>query len=146
MEALAPLSLTFQIFSGCLTAFSLMMDAKNFGSDAAALRCMLKLNEYRLRTWAQNAGLINDHLDERLNKPLIDETLAQIKTLLSDAAVLKRRYNLEYVGCNTSQCTVEASAITNVATPNDLGFLNDAHIITFQIIFSKPAIYLGPAV
>ena len=46
--ALAGVSLAFQVFSGCVQAFTMLQDAQNLGKDASAIRCMLAWAEYRL--------------------------------------------------------------------------------------------------
>ncbi|KAI5800426.1 prion-inhibition and propagation-domain-containing protein, partial [Peziza echinospora] len=90
----------FSLFATCIKGFLLLSSAKNLSKDASTLRCMLHLEEYRLVQWAEKAGLLNKHdgeggeLNERLNKGLIEETLTELATLLTDVDALKRRYNL----------------------------------------------------
>lgn len=93
--ALAVVSLSFQIFAGCVTGFQLLSGAHNLGKDAEYLVCMLKLEEYRLILWAKKSGLTDDKLDERLEKELINKTLGQLRSLLQDTATLNKRYKLD---------------------------------------------------
>jgi serine/threonine protein kinase len=93
--ALAVTSLSFEIFAGCVKGFQLLSGAHHFGKDAEYLVCMLKLEEYRLILWAKKSGLIDDKLDERLEKELINETLGQLRILLLDTVTLKKRYKLD---------------------------------------------------
>ncbi|OCK99631.1 uncharacterized protein K441DRAFT_673186 [Cenococcum geophilum 1.58] len=133
MDVFGPISLSLQLFKGCLAAFSLVVDAKIFGPDAAVFRCMLKLDEFRLRTWAQNAGILDGRLDERLNEALINETLSTIRTLLSDVTVLKTRYGLEYVPSDTIDSASSGTAEARPDTmPAELGFLDAPKILRVQ--------------
>lgn len=55
--ALAVVSLVFQVFGGCVKGFVLLSEAHNLGRDAAYLRTMLNLEEYRFTQWAKTVGL-----------------------------------------------------------------------------------------
>ena len=46
--ALAGISLAFQVFSGCVQAFTLLQGAQNLGKDASAIQCLLAWAEYKL--------------------------------------------------------------------------------------------------
>ena len=55
--ALAVVSLSFQLFAGCVKGFILISDAQNLGKDAALERMKLMLQEYRLVEWARAINL-----------------------------------------------------------------------------------------
>ncbi|KAF8417388.1 prion-inhibition and propagation-domain-containing protein [Tirmania nivea] len=63
---------------------------------------MLHLEEYRLVQWGEQSGLLRSQaemvagvLHERLNRGLIEETLSELATLLTDADAMKQKYRLE---------------------------------------------------
>jgi hypothetical protein len=123
--ALAIASLSFQIFAGCVKGFQLLSGAHHFGKDAEYLACMLKLEEYRLILWAKKSGLIDDKLDERLEKELINETLGQLRNLLQDTVALKKRYKLDVRDTNVEPKPSSKSDPSSKA----LQFLEDETII-----------------
>ena len=90
-------SLSFQVFAGCLEGFALLSNTNRLGRDAVAFVCMLKLEEYRLMLWAKNSGLINDALGPRLNRQMINELLVELRDLLLDTDILRKRYKLDIV-------------------------------------------------
>jgi hypothetical protein len=93
--ALAAVSLTFQIFAGCVKGFQLLSSAHHLGQDAELLVCMLKLEEYKLILWSKKSGLIDDKLDPRLNTQIISAALAELRALFDDTGKLKKKYKLE---------------------------------------------------
>ncbi|PSN67496.1 hypothetical protein BS50DRAFT_610587 [Corynespora cassiicola Philippines] len=84
--SLAAVSLTFQVFSGCVQGYQLITDAKHMPSDCQYLRVRLKTEQYRLLDWADVVRL--DDTDESL---LINN---QSKGLLLD--VLHQQHQLLY--------------------------------------------------
>jgi len=63
---------------------------------------MLHLEEYRLVQWGEQSGLLRSQaeilagmLHQRLNRGLIEETLSELATLLTDADAMKQKYGLE---------------------------------------------------
>ncbi|KAF8437056.1 prion-inhibition and propagation-domain-containing protein, partial [Terfezia claveryi] len=92
----------FSLFATCIRGFLLLSSAQNLGQDASTLRCMLHLEEYRLVQWGEQSGLFRSQaemvagvLHERLNRGLIEETLSELATLLTDADAMKQKYGLE---------------------------------------------------
>lgn len=126
--ALAVVSLSFEIFAGCVKGFQLLSGAHHLGKDAEFLICMLKLEEYRLILWAKKSGLIDDKLDERLEKQLINETLGQLRSLLQDTATLKKRYKLDLRDADVEPKPSSKSGPSS----ETLRFLNDETIIKEQ--------------
>ncbi|KAF7512912.1 hypothetical protein GJ744_012015 [Endocarpon pusillum] len=96
--ALAVVSLSFQVFGGCIKGFVLLSEAHNLGQDASLLRTMLNLEEYRFTQWAKTVGLTGPDatLNPRLNQTLAAELMGQLSLLLTTNK-LKERYKLELV-------------------------------------------------
>ncbi|KAM3087807.1 hypothetical protein ACMFMG_001877 [Clarireedia jacksonii] len=68
-------SLSFQLFAGCIQGFVLLSTAHNLGRDASTIICMLNLQEIHLTEWGRTAGLLDGELDRRLNVRVVEETL-----------------------------------------------------------------------
>ena len=98
-SAVGVVSLSLQLFAGCIKGFVLLSTAQNFEKDASTIFCMLDLQEIQLTEWAQRAGLMvgKGKLDRRLNAQAVEETLLQLQNLLLDTERLKRRYGLKLV-------------------------------------------------
>ena len=94
--AIGGVSLTFQVFAGCIKGFVLLSTAHNLGKDSSTLICMLNLQELRLTEWAKCAGLLSEGgtLNRRLNETAVNATLTELQNLLLDTENLKTRYKL----------------------------------------------------
>ena len=94
--AISVVSLTFELFAGCIKGFVLLSTAHNLGKDSSTLICMLDLQELRLTEWAKCAGLLSEEgrLDRRLNETAINAALTELRNLLLDTEKLKTRYKL----------------------------------------------------
>ena len=94
--ALAVVSLTFQVFGGCVKGFALLSTAHNLGKDSSLLRTMLQLEEYHLVSWANKVGLTGPdaQLDPRLNHNLAANLLGQLEVLFRTDK-LRERYKLD---------------------------------------------------
>lgn len=94
--SLAVVSLTFQIFGGCVQGFTLLSTAHGLGNDASLLRTMLNLEEYSLVQWADKVGLTGPdaRVDRCLNHALADQLLGQLEVLLRTEK-LRERYKLD---------------------------------------------------
>ena len=57
---LAVVSLSFQVFGGCVKGFQLLSKARNLGKEASLLQTLLALEEYRFIQWARAVGLLVD--------------------------------------------------------------------------------------
>src|SRR5947209_18314122 len=92
-------SLSLQLLGGCIKGFVLLSTARNLGSDASTIVCMLELQEIQLTEWARRAGLLTGDgvLDRRLNVRAVEETLLHLQNLLLDTEQLKKRYGLKLV-------------------------------------------------
>ncbi|OAG07925.1 uncharacterized protein CC84DRAFT_1256883 [Paraphaeosphaeria sporulosa] len=93
--ALAAVSLTFQVFSGCIQGYELITDAKDMPSDCQYLRVRLKTEEYRLLDWADVVRL--DETDDSLlisnsSKGLLLDVLDQQRRLLHQFGRLDEKY------------------------------------------------------
>ena len=95
--AISAVSLTFEIFAGCIKGFVLLSTAHNLGKDSSTLICMLNLQELRLTEWAKCAGLLSEEgrLDRRLNETAVNAALTELQNLLLDTEKLKTRYKLD---------------------------------------------------
>lgn len=96
--ALAVVSLSFQVFAGCVQGFVLLTEAQNLGKDASYLSTMLELEEYRFVHWAEAVGLLAEpqpKLHPRLNQALAAQLMAQLEKLISEPVQkLRDRYGL----------------------------------------------------
>lgn len=108
--ALTVVSLSFQVFGGCVKGFVLLSDAHNLGQDASFLRTMLNLEEYRFTQWAKTVGLTGPDvtLNPRLNQTLAAELMGQMLLLLSTSK-LKERYKLELVPSRPTSISINDS-------------------------------------
>ncbi|ORY14767.1 prion-inhibition and propagation-domain-containing protein [Clohesyomyces aquaticus] len=93
--ALSVVSLTFQVFSGCVQGYQLLADAKHMPSDYQYLRVRLKTEQYRLLDWAHVVQL--DEQDENLlisnsSKGLLLDVLDQKRRLLYQFGRLDGKY------------------------------------------------------
>lgn len=97
--ALAVVSLSFQVFAGCVQGFVLLTEAHNLGEDASYLSTMLELEEYRFMQWAEAVGLLAEPqptLHPRLNQALAAQLMTQLERLISKPVQkLRDRYGLK---------------------------------------------------
>ena len=112
-------SLSFQLLNGCIKGFVLLSAAQEFGARGDVLACQLDWEHYRLHQWARTVGLFDDPPQLNvLNPALVQDTLANLEQLLTNAAKLKEHYGLDI--------TVTEEEIREVHTSNRLfGFLLD---------------------
>lgn len=114
------ISLSLQLFGGCIKGFILLSTAQNLGKDASAIICILNIQEIQLTDWARRAGLLtgNGILDPRLNAKAVEMTLQQLQDILLDTDKLKKRYGLALIpntghqGQISSQ--VQVASLSNV--------------------------------
>ncbi|KAI0895278.1 prion-inhibition and propagation-domain-containing protein [Annulohypoxylon nitens] len=92
-------SLSLQLFGGCIKGFVLLSTAQNLGKHASAIECILNIQEIQLTDWARRAGLLTGDgtLDPRLNPNAVEMILQQLQDLLLDTEKLKKRYGLKLV-------------------------------------------------
>jgi hypothetical protein len=89
------IGLAFQCLQGCVYGFKLLNTALHLGKDSAFIRCALLLEEYRLLHWAKSSGLADESLIDNLDAKVVQETIAELQILLTDAEVLQKRYKLD---------------------------------------------------
>ncbi|KAF2190936.1 hypothetical protein K469DRAFT_359701 [Zopfia rhizophila CBS 207.26] len=92
---LSVVSLTFQVFSGCIQGYQLIADAQHMPSDCQYLRVRLKTEQYRLLDWAHVVQL--DEQDDNLlisnsSKGLLLDVLDQQRKLLAQFGRLDDKY------------------------------------------------------
>ncbi|ERF69388.1 hypothetical protein EPUS_05933 [Endocarpon pusillum Z07020] len=130
--ALTVVSLSFQVFGGCIKGFVLLSEAHNLGQDASLLRTMLNLEEYRFTQWAKTVGLTGPDatLNPRLNQTLAAELMGQLSLLPSMNKLKKERYKLELVpnrptnvsvNDNESKSTVSQGILSGAVSPEARG-------------------------
>lgn len=104
-------SLSFQFFDGCIKGFVLLSAAQELGSRGDVLACQLEWEHYCLQKWARTVGLFNHPPDMNVSNPvLVQNTLANLEQLLTNAAKLKEHYGLDII--------VTEEEIKEVHTPN----------------------------
>ncbi|KAL4733650.1 prion-inhibition and propagation-domain-containing protein [Aspergillus similis] len=93
---LSAVSLCIQLFEGCVTGFTLLSTARNFGKDASFLQTMLSVEEYRFLKWADAVGLTGPEgqLLPQLNRSLAEELMVQLSDRL-DCSKFRERYLLD---------------------------------------------------
>ena len=107
------ISLSFQMFDGCIKGFVLLSAAQELGSKGNVLACQLEWEHYRLHRWARTVGLFEDPPELNvLNPVLVHSTLVNLEQLLTNAAKLKKDYGLDI--------TVTEEEIREVHMPNRL--------------------------
>lgn len=83
------------------------------GGDASRIAYALDYEEYRLLQWGARVGVQpGGERNPLLNWVITKEILERLHELLTDANVLKERYNLEYVENVTNSSTIMASKPT----------------------------------
>ena len=107
------ISLSFQLFDGCIKGFVLLSAAQELGSRGDVLACQLEWEHYCLQRWARTAGLFKDPPELNvLNPALVQTTLANLEQLLTNAKRLKEDYGLDVI--------LTEEEIREVHTPNRL--------------------------
>lgn len=105
------ISLSFQLFDGCIKGFVLLSAAQDLGSRGDVLACQLEWEHYCLHTWARTVGLFDDPPQLNVSNPvLVHSTLGNLEQLLTNATKLKKDYGLEI--------TITEEEIREVHMPN----------------------------
>ena len=90
------ISLSFQLFDGCIKGFVLLSAAQELGSRGDMLACELEWEHFHLQNWAKTAGLFNNPPELNISNPaLVQNTLGNLEQLLNNAAKLKEHYGLD---------------------------------------------------
>ncbi|KAI1413516.1 prion-inhibition and propagation-domain-containing protein [Hypoxylon sp. FL1857] len=98
------ISLSLQLFGGCIKGFILLSTAQNLGKDASAI----------LTDWARRAGLLtgNGTLDPRLNSKAVEMALQHLQDILLDTDKLKQRYGLALIPSTAPEKKINAQVRT----------------------------------
>src|SRR5947199_9487167 len=89
-------SLTIQLFDGCVKGFVLVSAAQGFGSKGDVLRCQLEWEHLRLNLWARTVGLFENPPELNVPyPPIVQSTLANLEQLLTSASKLRSDYGLD---------------------------------------------------
>ncbi|KAI9699650.1 MAG: hypothetical protein M1836_002684 [Candelina mexicana] len=112
-SVLSIVSLTVQLFDGCIKGFVLLTAAQELGSRAELLMCKLEWEHYCLNSWATTVGLFENPPELKVpafQVPVVQNTLSALGKLLNDASRMKEDYGLhvsisdeELLAMNTSK-------------------------------------------
>ncbi|CAG2006414.1 unnamed protein product [Fusarium graminearum] len=100
---LGAVSLAFQLFSGCIKGYQLLIEAKDMPKKHEYLRLRMQLEQYKLLDWAAAVSVIdgdqNPEVGWAFPDPPLDRTatvvaLKQTKSLLLDLESIRLRYKL----------------------------------------------------
>lgn len=118
---LGVVSLSFQLFAGCIKGFMLLSTAQNLDKDSTTLICMLNLQEVQLTQWARRAGLLSEsnELDRRLNPTVVEAVLRELENLLLDTDKLKKRYKLGLQAADDDASPQPAAGVLAAAISDD---------------------------
>ncbi|KAF3926604.1 hypothetical protein AA313_de0207070 [Arthrobotrys entomopaga] len=107
--ALGAVSLTFQIFSGCVAAYQLLLDANDMPEKYQFLWVRLQMEQHKLLDWGEIVNLSEDDTTIptglRFSRHLINDVLHQIEALLLDINGLSARYKLKLLVDDRSTLT-----------------------------------------
>ncbi|KAF7534622.1 hypothetical protein G7054_g6068 [Neopestalotiopsis clavispora] len=108
-------SLTFELFSGCIKGFKLVLEASNMPEAYRFLLMQLQLERDKLVGWAILAKVSEDEESLastlRISRHTINDALRELQLLLLDTAKLKHRYGLDLVASDASHDGFEGSSI-----------------------------------
>lgn len=92
---LGAVSLTFQVFSGCVKGYQLLTEAKHMPDEYKYMRIQLKKEQYRLLDWGSVVG-VAEHDDalgiSSSDKGLLHDILEQQQQLLFSFGKYEKRY------------------------------------------------------
>ena len=93
-----------QIFSGCITAYSLFTTASNLSRDSEKLICKIKIEEMRLLVWGREWGVLEGRFEEELKREegignerlrgLAMEILSELYRTITDFQRLREKYGV----------------------------------------------------
>ncbi|KAI0974215.1 prion-inhibition and propagation-domain-containing protein [Xylaria arbuscula] len=93
-------------FKSCVDLFALFSSNSSFGRDHQILDTKLHVQKALLLQWAKRVRLVHPDYDKRLDDPTTQSTisriLAGIQQLLSESALLEKRYGLRAAGSSSS--------------------------------------------
>ncbi|KAL2428865.1 hypothetical protein ABEF95_003635 [Exophiala dermatitidis] len=90
------ISLSIQLFDGCIKGFTLLSAVREYGSRAEIFRCQLEWQHYHFHSWATLVGLFKDPPELNVpNLPLVTRTLQSLEQLLNDVDLLQNEYGLK---------------------------------------------------
>lgn len=92
------IALSVSLFNECVRGIAILSAARHIGEDVNRIACVLDYEEYRLLQWGIRVGFHpGGHPNHLLKWEIGKEILKHLHELLTDAHVLKERYNLEYI-------------------------------------------------
>ncbi|UNI18687.1 hypothetical protein JDV02_004941 [Purpureocillium takamizusanense] len=112
--ALSVASLTFELFSGCIKGYNLLLDAKDMPKRYRHLLVRLQMEKDKLLGWAVLAKVSesDDSLvtTMKLSRHTIQDAFREMQVLLLDVAKLNQRYSLHLVAVEDESESDEAEA------------------------------------
>lgn len=93
--ALQSTSFAVEAFKGCVVAIEFFITAQHMGADGDLFRTGLEFEKYRLITWADRVGLLNEKERQTLNWQLAGIILSQLASFMTSARELRGRYALD---------------------------------------------------
>ena len=134
-------SLTFQIFSGCVVGYQLFLEAKGMPKRYQYLRLRLRMEQLKLVDWAETAQI--SERDEtmgvciRSNRHVINDILHQIETLIVDASCLSTRYGLRLITEeHQTNKSDDAEIQSLVRIPRPISFVADFYRYNLKMVCS----------
>lgn len=104
------IALSVTLFKECVRGIAIISATRHIGDDASRIACVLDYEEYRLLQWGVRVGFCpGGEQNQRLNWAIGGELLKQLHELLTNADILRERYNLEYVENASATLALESS-------------------------------------
>ena len=103
--ALSGVSLAFQIFSGCIKGYQLLIEANALPKTHEYLRVSLQLQQYRILTWAmvtdvpEREGPVAESWEKDHSTAL--DALKQAEAMLRDLVMMHSRCDYELIECHS---------------------------------------------
>ncbi|KAK4182967.1 prion-inhibition and propagation-domain-containing protein [Podospora australis] len=103
--AIGVASLAFELFSGCVKGYNLILTAKEMPEACRYLMVRLRMEKEKLLGWAILAGLSED--DDtlkstlKMNRHTLIDALREMQILLLDVSKMDARYNLQLIVDNS---------------------------------------------
>jgi Prion-inhibition and propagation len=97
-EAIGVTALSLTALNGCIRSLTVLSKAKHYKRDISNVRLQIELEQHKLFTWAEAAGLTQPaptlHMSVN-DAEYVPKILRQLESFLSDLGRLKRRYQLD---------------------------------------------------
>ncbi|KAK3984892.1 protein kinase [Cladorrhinum sp. PSN332] len=133
--ALGATSLAFELFSGCVKGYNLLLEANQMPDTCRFLLVRLRIEKEKLVGWAVLAGISEEEKTMspllRLNRHTVLDALRELEVLLLDVQKLDERYNLRLVVDTHSPELIRQQTVPE-ALPGRLGELEEKALGLFE--------------